>query len=99
MGKELIKGSFPKTFWLRNIMMNIFGGIDGDSQVKEGSIMIWLIVSDPPKVPFVLSGWQLIVDGESILGENKLGTSSIDIKGKTAEFKYGDLSFVFQFPI
>jgi hypothetical protein len=76
-----------------------FWGIDGYPQVKEGSIMIWLIVAHPPKVKFVLSGWQLIVDGVSVLGENKLGTSSIYIEGKTAEFKYDDLSFVFQFPM
>lgn len=98
-GKRIDKKEFSKNFLVMKHNDEYFWGIDGDSQVKEGSIMIWLIVSDPPSVKFVLSGWQLIVDGESILGENKLGTSSIDIKGKTAEFKYGDLSFVFKFPI
>ena len=65
------------------------------------SILIWVKAGKrPPEIDFVPPEWELIVDGQTMLGKNIVTYSSrthIPVKGSIAELRYDDLRFVFRF--
>lgn len=77
--------------------------VDEESASERGGVILaWLRASGyPPEVHFVPPGWSLSVDGLSIIGaSDDISPESrfdIPIKGKIAELRHDDMSFVFQF--
>jgi hypothetical protein len=76
--------------------------VDGEPILKKGgAITVWFIPDIySPRFQLISQGWQLIVDGMTVLEENEVGVDrlAIPINGKIVELKHGDLSFVFQLP-
>ena len=72
--------------------------IDGEPASKQGgSILVWVkIAMRPAEIHFIPPGWELIIDGKTIIDKNYQGRDRFDreVNGKIIEIQHNEYKFV-----
>lgn len=66
---------------------------------RGGGILVWIRAFRPPNIHFIPPGWELAVDGVTVVEKDSKDLTRVDIEvcGEVAEIRHGDFRFVCQF--
>ncbi|MEM7347313.1 MAG: hypothetical protein AAF485_23995 [Chloroflexota bacterium] len=97
--KELASEKFEHNFFVVKNDYELFWGEENKLTTHKltGSVLIWMrSISVWPEVSFVLSDWQLLLDGVDVSQIYQEGP--IDIEGKTVDLRHNNYRFVCDIP-